>query len=202
MIFMDKTRAVLNHFRKNDPVMFGMAKEIGIIPVKQRKNHFNDLCYAIIGQQLSGAVAKTIFSRFEQLFPNGKITPQAAAKLRERQKRKIGASWAKASYIVDLGKKVSGGELDLKSVSKVSDAEAIEKLTAVKGIGPWTAEMFLMFTMGREDIFSHGDLGLRKAITKQYKLRKADKEKIEKIAAKWSPYRTYACRLLWKSLEA
>ena len=199
---MDKTRAVMNHFRKNDPVMHFLAKRHGIAPAKKRSAHFSDLCYAIIGQQLSGAVAKTIFSRFEQLFPNEKITPQAAARLKEKQIRKIGASWAKASYIIDLGKKVSGGELDLKSISRMSDSQAIENLTKVKGIGPWTAEMFLMFTMGREDVFSHGDFGLRKAVMKHYSLRKADKEKIEKIAAKWSPYRTYACRLLWKSLEA
>ena len=159
---MDKTQAAMRHFKKNDPVMFSIAKKIGITPVKARRtDHFKDLCYTIIGQQLSGAVVKVIFSRFEKLFPGGKITPERAAKLSEKSIRNIGTSWAKARYIIDLGQKVSGGALDLKSIAKLDNLQAIENLTQVKGIGPWTAEMFLMFTMGREDIFSHGDLGLR-----------------------------------------
>ena len=101
-----------------------------------------------------------------------------------------------------MGQKVSNGDLNLKTVAKMKNAEAIEALTRVKGVGPWTAEMFLMFTMGREDIFSHGDLGLRKAIIKNYSLKSPSKEKIERISAKWSPYRTYACRTLWKSLDS
>ncbi|KHO47723.1 MAG: DNA-3-methyladenine glycosylase [archaeon GW2011_AR5] len=201
---MDKTKAVLAHFRKTDPVMFSMAKNTGIIPVQPQKpsQYFYSLCYAIIGQQLSGSAAKSIFTRFENLFPGGKITPERAAKLKEKSIREIGTSWAKARYIIDLGQKVSNGDLNLKTVAKMKNAEAIEALTRVKGVGPWTAEMFLMFTMGREDIFSHGDLGLRKAIIKNYSLKSPSKEKIERISAKWSPYRTYACRTLWKSLDS
>lgn len=197
----NKTRTIINHFRKNDPVMFSMAKRIGIVPVTRRADYFNDLCYAIIGQQLSSSVAKTIYGRFEKLFPNG-ITPERAARMKESSLRGIGTSWAKASYIIDLGQRVSRSELDLKKIAKLENQQAIAELTKVKGIGPWTAEMFLMFTMGREDVFSHGDLGLQKAIMKHYRIKKLDKKKVEKISAKWSPYRTYACRVLWKSLEA
>ena len=201
---MDKTKAVLAHFRKTDPVMFSIAKKSGVLEIKPRRPnyYFYALCREIIGQQLAGSAAKAIFSRFEKLFPDCKINPHYAAKLREEQIRNIGTSWAKARYIIDLGRKVSSGELNLKSMAKMENQQVIESLTQVKGIGPWTAEMFLMFTMGREDVFSHGDLGLRKAIIKNYSLKSPSKEKIGKISAKWSPYRTYACRTLWKSLEA
>ena len=199
---MDKTKTVLNHFKKHDPVMFSMAKRLGIQEIKPQKPnyYFYSLCYAIIGQQLAGSAAKAIFARFERLFPDGKITPERAAKLKEKQISGIGTSWAKAGYIIDLGQKVSGGMLDLKAIAKMENRQAIESLTQVKGIGPWTAEMFLMFTMGREDVFSHGDLGLQKAIMKHYGVK--DRKKVERIAAKWSPYRTYACRTLWKSLDS
>lgn len=211
---MNSTRKALNHFRKNDPILYSVAKQVKMIPLEPQKSsyYFYSLCHAIIGQQLSGSVAKTIFSRFEKLFPDGRITPEHAANLKAKTIRGIGTSWAKANYIIDLGQKVSSGELNLKSVAKMDDKQAIEALTKVKGIGPWTAEMFLMFTMGREDIFSHGDLGLRKSIIKHYKLKNPElkdakrqaalRDKIERISATWSPYRTYACRVLWKSLDS
>ena len=201
---MDKRKKVLNHFRKADPTLFAISKKVGINPIETREPsyYFYALCYDIIGQQLAGAATKAIFSRFENLFPKGKIMPRYAMKLSEKAIRNVGTSWAKARYIRDLAQKVSDGTLDLKSIEKLNDEEAIERLVQVKGIGPWTAEMFLMFTMGREDIFSHGDLGLRKAIIKHYSLKEnVSRDKIEKITKKWSPYRTYACRVLWKSLE-
>ncbi|MFA4819765.1 MAG: DNA-3-methyladenine glycosylase 2 family protein [Candidatus Aenigmatarchaeota archaeon] len=199
-----KMRKAINHFKKIDPVLFSIAEQVSIDSIEARKSnyYFYALCREIIGQQLAGSAAKAIFGRFKKLFPKGKITSRHTLKLSEEEIRNIGTSWAKARYIRDLAQKVEDGTLDLKSVEKLNDAEAIEKLVQVKGIGPWTAEMFLIFTMCREDIFSHGDLGLRKAIIKHYSLRSPDREKIEKITIKWSPYRTYACRILWKSLDA
>ncbi|MFZ3077444.1 MAG: DNA-3-methyladenine glycosylase 2 family protein [Candidatus Aenigmatarchaeota archaeon] len=199
-----RIRAALAHFQKKDKVLFSIAKKVVIEPIELRKTseYFRSLCYEIIGQQLAKNAARTIFGRFENLFPNGKITPEYALKLSEEAIRNAGASWSKAGFVKDLAQKVADGTLDLKSIKRLDDSQAAEKLMQVKGIGPWTAQMFLMFTLGREDVFSHGDLGLRKAIVKLYSLDKdAAKNEIEEIAKKWSPYRTYACRILWKSLE-
>ena len=110
-------------------------------------------------------------------------------------------SFGKIKYIKDLSDKVSTGELDLDNLENLENEEVIEKLTAVKGIGKWTAEMFLMSALGRPDIFSHGDLGLKNAVKKLYDLTEYDPIKAEEIVIKWSPYRTIAARILWKSLE-
>lgn len=199
-----KMRAAFNHFQKKDNVLFSIAKKVAIEPIEPRKTseYFRSLCYEIIGQQLAKNAARTIFGRFENLFPKRKITPEYALKISEEAIRNAGASWSKASFVKDLAQKVADGALDLKSIKRMDDSQAVEKLMQVKGIGPWTAQMFLMFTLGRDDVFSHGDLGLRKAIIKIYSLREsAEKDEIEEISNKWKPYRTYACRILWKSLE-
>ena len=202
---MDAERSkALRHFKKADPVMHSVAKSTNI---EQRKavtsnDYFWHLCYEIISQQLAGKAAHAICQRFKKLFPGGRITPEQTLKIKEKTMRKAGMSWAKASFVRDLARKVNDGTLDLKKLKQMDNAQAIEVLMQVKGIGPWTAEMFLMFTLQRQDVFSHGDLGLRKAIIKHYSLGKdAGREEIEEIARKWSPYRTYASRVLWKSLE-
>lgn len=203
-IMNPEIRAALDHFHKKDKILFSIAKKVGIEPVKPRKasEYFYSLCYEIIGQQLAKSAAHTIFGRFESLFPNGKITPENTLKISEKAIRNAGASWSKARFVRDLAQKVSDGILDLKNISRLDDFQVVEKLMQVKGIGPWTAQMFLMFTLGRGDVFSHEDLGLRKAIIKLYSLSEnAAKSEIEEITKKWSPYRTYACRILWKSLE-
>ena len=108
----------------------------------------------------------------------------------------------KVKYIKDLAQKTLDKTLDLSKLTNMTDGDVLTELTKVKGIGPWTAEMFLMFTLGREDVFSHGDLGLKNAIKKLYGFKKdPSKKQVEKIVNKWSPYRTFACRILWKSLE-
>ncbi len=196
-----KIRTVLKHFKTADPILFSVAKEIDIEVIEPRKTkeYFHSLCYEIIGQQLAKNAARTIFGRFKNLFPNGKIIPEATLKLSEKTIRNAGASWSKASFVRDLARKVVDGDLNLKKINQLENAQVIEELTKVKGIGPWTAQMFLMFTLGREDIFSHGDLGLRRAVIRLYSLKKsASQSEIEKITKKWSPYRTYACRVLWQ----
>lgn len=198
------TQKALNHFQKTDPILFSIAKKVDLEPVKSREaeDYFYALCYEIIGQQLAKKAAQAIFGRFKELFSKGKITARKTLKISEEEIRNVGTSWSKARSLRDLARKVADKKLDLENIIYLEDIQVVEKLTEVKGIGPWTAQMFLMFTLGREDVFSHGDLGLRKAIVKLYSLREdASLEKIEKIAKKWSPYRTYACRILWKSLE-
>lgn len=175
---------------------------MGVLGPKISNDYFSELCEIIINQQLSDKAAATIFARFKKLFPKEKIIPQVLLKLSDEKIRSCGTSNAKVSFLKDLAEKVLAEDLRFDGLDKLSDEKVITELIKVKGIGPWTAEMFLMFTLGREDVFSHGDLGLRNAIKKLYKFKKdPTKKQIEKIVNKWKPYRTYACRILWKSLE-
>jgi DNA-3-methyladenine glycosylase II len=197
-------KKVLSHFKKVDPLLYQAIEKLGEIKPYQIRNsgdYFSDLCEAIVGQQLSGRAADTIWGRFKELFPKKKVTPKEVLKISEDEMRKAGMSYAKARSVRDLAAKVEAGELEIKKLDKLTDKEIMEQLIKVKGIGPWTAEMFLMFTLGREDIFSHGDLALVKAIKQIYKLENPTRDQIEEIVIKWSPYRSYACRTLWRSLE-
>ena len=196
-----KIRAVLNHFQKTDPILFSIAKRVDIEQIESREteDYFYSLCYEIIGQQLAKNAAYAIFDRFKKLFPSERVTPEETIKLTEETIRNVGASWSKARFIKDLAQEVVDGTLNLKDLARLDDSQVVESLTKVKGIGPWTAQMFLMFTLGREDIFSHGDLGLKKAMVKLYSLNEnVTQDEIEEITKKWSPYRTYACQMLWK----
>lgn len=196
-----KIRAVLNHFQKIDPVLFSIAKRVDIkqIELRETEDYFHSLCCEIIGQQLAKNAACAIFDRFRKLFASEKITPEETIKLTEETIRNVGTSWSKARSIKDLAHEVVDGTLNLKDLRRLDDWQVVENLTKVKGIGPWTAQMFLMFTLGREDIFSHGDLGLKKAMVKLYSLNEnTTQDEIREITKKWSPYRTYACQMLWK----
>lgn len=197
-------KKVLTHFEKVDPTLFKVAKSLGVIKpynIRSSGDYFSDLCEAIVGQQLSGKAADTIWRRFKKLFPKEKVTPKNVLKVSEDEMREAGMSYAKARSVRDLAQKVINKELEIKRLSELSDLEIITQLTRVRGIGPWTAEMFLMFTLGRPDIFSHGDLALIKAVKNIYKLENPTREQIEEIVIKWSPYRSIASRVLWRSLE-
>ncbi len=199
---MDKK--ILNHFKKNDPLLHAFSLRIGefkVLKKEKPENYFLKLCDTIAGQQLSGKAADAIFSRFMRLYPKG-LTPGAVLKTRHEKLRGAGMSNAKAKYLKNLAQAVFSNKLRLASLDSLSDIEVIKQLVQVKGIGPWTAEMFLMFTLGRPDVFSHGDLGLRKGIKKIYGFKKDPGiKKVEKIIKKWSPYKTYASLILWESLE-
>lgn len=197
---MDKK--VLVHFQSVDPILFAICKQSKPITLQKSQDYFSDLVEAIICQQLSDKAGVTIFGRFQKLFPNKKITPEQVLSLTDLVIRNVGPSWSKVRFMKNLAQAVMDGNLNLGALDTHTDEEVIKELTKVKGIGPWTAEMFLMFSLGREDIFSHGDLGLRRAIQKLYHFKKEPTRKqIEKISRTWSPYRTYACRILWRSLE-
>jgi len=197
---MDKK--ILLHFQSVDPILASLIEKVGPLTISKSTDYFFHLCREIIGQQLSGKVADVIFARFEKLFSHKKITPQTVLKYSEETLRSTGMSWSKTRFIRDLAQTVVNKDINLEQLAQRNNEEVIKELTKVKGIGPWTAEMFLMFTLGREDIFSHGDLGLRRAIQKLYHFKKEPTRKqIEKISRKWSPYRTYACRILWNSLD-
>jgi DNA-3-methyladenine glycosylase II len=192
-----------SHLKKADPIL---AKIIGKIKLKERKPHkryFEALCVSIINQQLSGKAAATIEKRFIALFPDKKF-PKPAQVLKKSDKvlRTAGLSFQKISYIKSLAGLVEKGKIDFGRFTKLTDEEIIGLLTEVKGIGRWTAEMFLIFCLNRPDVFSHGDLGLRNAVKKWYKLDKDRQTKrYHQLVESWKPHRTAAARYLWKSLE-
>lgn len=194
-----------DHFKKNDPIIYEFCLKVGKLPVVTKdspQNYFFRLCREIISQQLSDKSASAIFNRFVALFPKGNVSPSDIVVIPHEVLRNVGMSHGKARYVRNLAEAVINGVVDFKKFKTSSDEEVITQLTKVKGIGRWTAEMFLMFVLAREDVFSHGDLGLRKGLQKLYLFKKEpSKEKIEKIIKKWSPYKTYASRILWASLE-
>ncbi len=165
------------------------------------QDYFLSLCREIVSQQLSGKSAHAIFTRFLKLFPKQKQNAQKILKFTDQKLRDVGMSWAKVKYLKDLAQKVVNKEINLKKLDGLGDLQVIEELTKVKGIGPWTAEMFLIFSLAREDVFSFGDLGLKKAIMKLYKHEKPTQKQLERIVNKWKPYRSYAAILLWRSLD-
>ena len=198
-------KKILNHFKKHDPIIHEWAVRVGeleIIKKDRPDNYFYRLSREIVCQQLSGKAGEAIFNRFKKLFPNEIVTALDILSISHEKLRASGMSNAKARYVRNLAEETIHGDLPILHLDSMSDEEIIKVLTKVKGIGPWTAQMFLMFTLGREDIFSQGDLGLKKGLLKIYKLKnQPTKNQIEKIIFKWSPYKTYASRILWASLE-
>lgn len=194
---------IIDHFKKSDPILYSIIDKTGLLnPLSQSENFFSDLCEAIINQQLSDKAARTIFNRFKKLFPKEIITADNLIKIPEEKIREIGTSWKKVAFMKNLAKKVVKAEIDLEKLTELENELVIEELTKLHGIGKWTAKMFLMFSLGREDVFSAGDLSLRRAIQKIYKLKKEPTQKqIEKISKKWIPYRTYAALILWRSVD-
>ena len=192
-------KKALEHFKTHDPRIASLVESIEleeIIP-RHQADYFRSLCSEIIGQQLSGRVADVIEGRFKKLIKS--ITPENILNISDEMLRSTGMSWSKVRFIKDLAGKVKHKEVDLSAVTKLADEDVIGELTKIKGIGPWTAEMFLIFTLGREDVFSYGDLGLRQGIQKLYGLRKEPtRRQMEKLTKRWSPYRTYAARVLWR----
>ncbi|MEK7613745.1 MAG: DNA-3-methyladenine glycosylase [Patescibacteria group bacterium] len=161
---------------------------------------FQALLRAIVFQQLSGKAARTILDRFLEQFPKGRFpSPEEVKKLPESAFRSAGISSQKTSYLKDLAEKFLDGTVVPKHFSKMTDEEIHEHVVAVKGVGPWTADMFLMFTLGRPDVLPTGDLGIQKAMQKLFKLKTLPTpEKMRSLAEEWRPYRTVACWYLWR----
>jgi DNA-3-methyladenine glycosylase II len=190
---------------RRDPVLGAIIKHhgpCGLGAVRDRFDHFSMLVRAIVFQQLSTKAATTIHNRLVECLPGGKPTPECLAAVTEAQFRAAGISRQKALYLRDLCERVSSGELPLDSVDSMSDDQVIEALTKVKGIGRWTAEMFLIFRLQRPDVLPVGDLGIVNAIQKAYRLRKKPTpEKMRKLGESWRPYRSVATWYLWRSLD-
>jgi DNA-3-methyladenine glycosylase II len=191
------------YLKAADPVLGIIIGQVDLRPRRRRASHFHYLVGSIISQQLSTKAADTIMTRFRALFPGRHFpAPAEVAAVPMKKLRGVGLSNQKASYIKDLAGHIATGKISFKKLRRLDDEEVIVQLTAVRGIGRWTAEMFLMFALERPDIFSYGDLGLRNALKKLYKLRASPTPRqAEKITAAWRPHRTLASRYLWASLS-
>lgn len=186
---------------KQDPNLSKIIIQVGNYKIKQRNNHFASLVEAIISQQLAGAAADAILRRFKKLYPTFP-KPIDVLQTKSTKLRSVGLSKMKITYLKDLAKKIEDDEIRIKALSKMTDEEVIAHLTRVKGIGRWTAEMFLIFSLGRQDVFPVGDLGLRKGVQKAFSLQELPKPKeVEEIGMRWKPYRSVATWYLWKSLQ-
>jgi 3-methyladenine DNA glycosylase/8-oxoguanine DNA glycosylase len=193
---------VRKHFKKNDPVLYAAIKSDNWHTLTRTHDRFAGLCRIVVGQQVSTKAAASIYQKFAALFPRKKPTAKGVLKLSEEELRSAGLSRSKALSILDIAKRVESKELDLKNIGSKNNEEVIKMLIEARGIGPWSAEMFLIFYLGREDVFSPGDYGLRVAIMKLYKKRTLPTpEASKKHALKWAPYRSYACLILWESLD-
>ena len=194
-------RKAIHHLKKSDPVLSAIIERVGPCRMEFGPPEFHSLAEAIVYQQLNGKAAVTIFKRFAAL-AGDPVSPEGILKLTDAQMRTVGLSKQKTSYLKDMAERAARGELDFKRLPQMTDAEVIEHLTQVKGVGVWTAHMFLMFTLRRPNVLPTGDYGVQVAIKKHYKKRKLPKPvQMEKIARAWEPYRSVACWYLWRSLD-
>jgi DNA-3-methyladenine glycosylase II len=196
------------YLRAADPVLADVIDGVGTLPDARegrpaRDDHYGALVRAIVGQQLSVHAARSIYGRLTERFGGRPPTPtEILSDDPEELRAAAGLSRAKVTYLRSLAEHASSGELELERLDELPDDEVTAELLAVKGLGAWSADMFLMFQLERPDVLPVGDLGIRRAIQRAYKLTELpDAAEIERIAEPWRPYRTLACRYLWRSLR-
>lgn len=195
-------RSAIKHLKKSDPVMAAIIDRVGPMKMQYREPSFETLVRSIVYQQLSGKVASVIFARLHAAAGEEVLTPAGILKLRPERMRKAGLSAQKTLYIRELAKHTKRGTVIFKALPEAEDLVVIEHLTQVKGIGVWTAQMFLMFALRRPDVLPVADLGIRSAMKKAYDLEDLPKPpEMEQIAKAWKPYTSIACWYLWRSLE-
>jgi DNA-3-methyladenine glycosylase II len=196
-------RKASRHLRRVDPVLARVMDGVGPYRPADRTSgsHFGALIRAIVYQQLSGKAAGTIHARFLALYPSGEPTAADIIATTDEQLRGVGLSRQKIGYLRDLSERVHRESLPLDHVETLEDTQLIEHLVQVKGIGRWTAQMFLMFKLGRPDVLPDLDLGIQNAIKRAYRKRKVAPKDVLRIGAKWSPYSSVACWYLWRSLD-
>jgi len=190
----------VNHLSKDKKIK-PLIEKHGKFSLRKRKNVCLRLCAHIMSQQLNTKVAEVIYNRFLNLFDGKNPSPEQILEIKPETLRSIGLSNAKVSYVHNVARFAVEKGMDEKKLSKMSNEEVIEYLTEINGVGKWTVEMVLMFTLARPDVFAVDDLGIRVAMQKMYRIDKTDKKKMKvqmlRISEKWSPFRTYACLHLW-----
>ncbi len=188
------------HLRAADPVMKAVIDAVGPFMLRLERDRFGMLVRSIISQQISTSAARSIRRRLQELAPDMKAA--TLAQFTVDQLRSVGLSPQKASYIADLARKVNDGTVELRQIGRLSDERIVEQLTEVRGIGRWTAQMFLIFSLGRLDVFPHDDLGVQTAIRNRYGLGGLpDKQTAHAIAAAWRPYASVASWYCWRMLD-
>jgi len=197
----DRWAHAAKHLRGVDPVLAKVIDRVGICQMSPRKDYFVALCRAIYGQQVSTRVAQVLFDRFTALCPNQRVTPEAVIELLkvESNIKAAGLSRQKAIYIRDLAEHFIDNRIPLKKLAKMTDEQIVEALVAVKGVGRWTAEMFLMFVLNRPDVLPVDDLGLREGVRDVYNLAERPKPKeVIEMGQRWRPYRSIATWYIWR----
>jgi len=205
---MKNPAAALRHLKRSDPILRRLIARVGPLRLhrEQSRNQFGTLAEAIIHQQLALKAARTISRRFQQLYAPGRGRLPRPAELQRtplRKLRAVGLSRQKISYLRDLARRAARSQLRLGRYARMTDEQIIDNLIQVKGIGRWTAEMFLIFCLDRPDVLPVDDLGLQYAIKEAYGLRKLPSaERIRKLAEPWRPYRSIATWYLWRARRA
>ena len=199
--FPKDLRDPIAHLKRVDPILGDIIAQIGACEIAYAEPDFETLVRSIVLQQLSGKAARAIFARLKDALGNGsRITAKGILSLTSPQMVAVGLSRRKIEYIRDLAEKTEAGLIQFARLASATDEEVIQHLTAVRGVGVWTAQMFLLFALRRPDILATGDLGIRSAIRKAYRLRKLPTPaRVEKLAAKWHPHCSAACWYLWRS---
>ena len=197
-----RMRKAIQHLKKADPVLSRIITDVGPCTMEYSEPSFETLVRSIVYQQLSGRVAAVIYGRLQTAAGVEHLTPASIMKLRSERMRKAGLSAAKTLYIRELAKHTKKGSVVFETLPDADDATVIEHLTQVKGIGVWTAQMFLMFALRRPDVLPTGDLGIRTAMKRAWALDELPKPaEMEKLAAAWKPWSTVACWYLWRHLD-
>ena len=195
-------RKALHHLKKSDPALGSIIERVGAYKIVYREPVFQNLVRSIVYQQLSGKAALTIFNRLMAAAKSDPLTPDAILKLRPAKMRALGLSKQKLTYIRELARLTRAGEVSFERLPEMDDVAIVETLTKVKGVGVWTAHMFLIFALQRPDVLPTGDLGVRMAIRKAYRMDDLPHPKqIEELALTWRPYCTIASWYLWRSLD-
>ena len=188
----------MTHLGKADKVMRKIIRQVGPLEMRKAGGGFPVLAQSIVSQQLSVKAAATILGRILAHAPGRKLAPECILDIGHTKLVSCGLSRPKASYMIGLAEAVASGELSFRSIARLADDKALEKLTEVKGIGRWTAEMYLMFSLNRPDVFPVGDGGIRAAMCRHYEIERDDYlTAAPEIAESWRPYRSIACRYLW-----
>lgn len=189
-----------SHLSRVDPVLAEIIRRVGPCTLSPRKDHFGALCQSILNQQISTAAARTVWERFRKLCPTRRPTPANVSMLSEETLRSAGLSRQKATYIHSLSAAFVSGAIPTRRWAAMTDEEVVQALIPVKGIGRWTAEMFLIFVLNRTDLLPVDDLGLCNQARRHYKLKKyPDAKRMKKLAVKWQPYRSIATWYLWRA---
>jgi DNA-3-methyladenine glycosylase II len=195
-------KIILEHFDDRDTVMAAVIRRMGPFELKRNRNYFQVLCKAIIGQQISIKAAESITRRFQSLFPGAHPTPEKLRELSDKQLREVGLSGQKVKYMRDLSVKFIDGIVRPRRMAYQDNEEIIQQLISIYGVGRWTAEMFLIFSLNRLDVLPLGDLGLRAGVQQIYNMRALPSpDKVRKLGKKWQPFETIGTWYTWRSMD-